>query len=70
MDKSTFIQDQRKHVLKAIRQIHSDFKPVYTPPQLAYSNKLLDSLNGDIESIEIKPKELVNGNFIFEKLKK
>lgn len=64
MDKSTFIKDQRIFVLGAIRRIQPDFTPVYTPPQLAYSNKLVESLNENIHSIDQTPSEIVS-NFFF-----
>lgn len=64
MDKSTFIRDQRTFVLKAIRNVQPSFSPVYTPPQLGYTNKLLDSLNEGIHGIEVTPSELVNVNTI------
>lgn len=60
MDKSSFIQDQRESTLRAIRKVCNDFVPVYTPPQLGYTNKLLDSLNGDIQGIEIQPNDVSN----------
>lgn len=59
MDKSIFIRDQREHVLRAIRRVQPSFKPKYTPPDLCYSNKLLDALNENIHDIEMKPEELV-----------
>lgn len=51
MDKSTFIRDQRQYVLQAIRRVHADFSPIYTPPALIYSNKMLKPLNEDVRSI-------------------
>lgn len=60
MDKSKFIRDQREFVLCAIRRVHGSFTPVYTPPELAYSNKILDTLNENIYSIDIGPEELVS----------
>lgn len=68
MDKSTFIKDQRETVLSAIQRVHPSFAPVYTPPQLGYSNKLLDFMNENIQSIELKPNELVSVKrfFFFE----
>ncbi|XP_031628513.1 DNA-directed RNA polymerase, mitochondrial [Contarinia nasturtii] len=59
MDKSTFIKNQRTFVLQAMRRIHPSFVPVYSPPQLVYSNKLLDSLNEGIQSIEVPPTEML-----------
>lgn len=64
MDKSTFIKDQRTFVMKAIRKVRLSFSPDYTAPQLGYSNKLLDSLNEGINSIEVKPSQMVNINNI------
>lgn len=60
MDKSTFIKDQRTYVLDAIRRIQPSFVPVYTPPQLEYSNKLVETLNKNIHSIDKKPNEIVS----------
>lgn len=60
MDKSKFIRDQRAIVLRAIRRVSLSFKPEYTPPQLSYSNELLESLNENILSIEVKPQQLVS----------
>lgn len=59
MDKSTFIRDQRAMVMRAIRRVSLSFKPKYAPPQLAYSNQLLESLNDGIVNIDVKPKQLV-----------
>lgn len=66
MDKSKFIRDQREFVLCAIQRIQSSFEPEYTPPDLAYSNKLLDTLNENIYSIGVGPEELVSltSNFL------
>lgn len=60
MDKSIFIRDQRQFVLRAIRRVEPSFSPVYTPPQLTYSNKMLESLNENVRSIEEKPYETVS----------
>lgn len=60
MDKSKFIRDQREFVLCAIQRIQSSFKPEYTPPDLAYSNNLLESLNENIYNIGVTPEELVS----------
>lgn len=60
MDKSKFIRDQREYVLCAIRRIQSSFEPIYTPPDLSYSNKLLETLNENIYSIDMGPEELVS----------
>ena len=60
MDKSKFIRDQREHVLRAIRRIQSSFTPEYTPPDLSYSNKLVEKLNENIYGIEVSPEELVS----------
>lgn len=60
MDKSTFVADQRAVVLKAIRKVDGSFNPVYTPPQLGYTNNLLDSLNEEVHGIEVTPNQLVN----------
>lgn len=60
MDKSTFIRDQRQYVLRAILRIQSSFEPEYTPPDLSYSNKLLNSLNENIYSIDVRPEEFVS----------
>lgn len=59
MDKSTFIRDQRTSVLQAIHRIQPEFSPVYTPPQLGYTNALLDALNKDVLPIEMTPSEMV-----------
>lgn len=63
MDKSKFICDQREYVLCAIRRIQASFKPQYTPPDLAYSNKLLETLNANIYGIDVRPEELVSLSF-------
>lgn len=60
MDKSTFINDQREMVLRAIKRKDSTFEPAYTPPDLNYSNKLLDSLNENLHSIDVGPEEFVS----------
>lgn len=60
MDKSKFIRDQRDYVLCAIRRIQASFKPEYTPPELAYSNKLVETLNEHIYSIDMAPEEMVS----------
>lgn len=59
MDKSTFIRDQRTFVLQAIHRIQPEFSPVYTPPQLGYTNALLDALNKYVSPIEMTPSEMV-----------
>lgn len=65
MDKSIFVNDQRSNVLKAIRRIRRDFVPVYTPPQLTYSNDLLATLNDFIDPIsKIPHKSVYLANFI------
>lgn len=48
MDRSKFVSDQREIVLDAIQSIEPNFKPQYTPPEVAYSNPLLDKLNENI----------------------
>lgn len=53
MDESLFVRDQREVVLNAIRRVDLSFQPVYTPPDLFYSNRLLESLNKNIRPIEI-----------------
>lgn len=60
MDKSHFVKDQRTYVLEAIRRHKPDFSPVYTPPQLEYNNKLLNSMNKYVHPIEKKPYETVS----------
>lgn len=59
MDKSTFIRDQRIFVLQAIHRVQPEFSPVYTPPQLGYTNALLDTLDKNVLPIEITPSEMV-----------
>lgn len=59
MDKSKFIRDQRATVLRAIQTVDASFKPQYTPPQLTYSNNLVDTLNENVHSIEVEPQQLV-----------
>lgn len=59
MDKSTFSGDQRSLVLEAIRRYKPDFVPVYTPPNMAYENELLNFMNENIRNIEEKPQTLV-----------
>ncbi|CAO1371112.1 unnamed protein product [Diamesa hyperborea] len=51
MDKSIFLKDQRTVVLHAIHMIVPTFAAVYTPPELGYSNKLLNPLNQNIKEI-------------------
>ena len=51
MDKSIFLKDQRTVVLHAIHMIVPTFAAVYTPPELGYSNKLLNPLNKNIKEI-------------------
>lgn len=51
MDKSIFLKDQRTVVLHAIHLIVPTFEAVYTPPELGYSNKLLNPLNKNIKEI-------------------
>lgn len=63
MDKSKFIRDQREFVLCAIRRIQSNFIPKYTPPDLSYSNNLLETLNENIFSIDLSPEELVSFSY-------
>lgn len=59
IDNATFVRDQRENVIAAIRRIQSDFHPVYTPPQLHYSNKLLTAHNTGIQPIGKTPYEMV-----------
>ncbi|XP_059618016.1 DNA-directed RNA polymerase, mitochondrial [Phlebotomus argentipes] len=56
MDKSKFVSDQREIVLDTIHRLEPGFTPSYTPPELTYSNNLLNSLNENIQEIERKPK--------------
>lgn len=51
MDEAIFVRDQREATLKAIHEIEPTFEPVYTAPQLIYSNHLVDSLNSNIKPI-------------------
>ena len=51
MDKSIFLKDQRTVVLHAIHMIIPSFAAIYTPPELGYSNKLLNPLNKYIKEI-------------------
>lgn len=59
MDRAIFVRDQRELVLTAIRRVQPDFHAVYTPPQLHYSNKLLEEHNSDIQPIEKTALEMV-----------
>lgn len=38
-------------MVKVIQRIDPEFQPVYTPPELKYKNRLLDSLNENIQSV-------------------
>lgn len=46
-DKGVFVRDQREIILHLIHQIDSDFQPIYTPPEMNYSHKLLATLNSN-----------------------
>lgn len=59
MDRATFVRDQREFVLAAIRRVRPDFHAIYTPPQLHYSNKLVDAHNTNIQPITKTPIEMV-----------
>lgn len=60
LDKSKFVRDQREFAIAALRRIHRNFTPEYTPPQLLYSNPLVDSLNEGILPIEKKNQVIVS----------
>lgn len=65
MDKSKFMRDQREYVLCAIRRVQSSFTPKYTPPDLSYSNKLLETLNESFHSIDMGPEDLVSHTLLY-----
>ena len=53
VDNSVFLKDQRDVVLHAIRILEPTFEPIYTPPNINYSNKLLDKLNENVLKPEV-----------------
>ena len=62
VDKSIFLKDQREVVLHAIRLAVPDFQPIYTPPNLLYTNKIITSLNNNIKDINYNPLEHFDKN--------
>lgn len=59
IDKSIFLSDQRDVVLHAIRLIEPTFEPIYTPPNITYNNKLLNQLNKNVLSPDMRVEEVV-----------
>lgn len=57
VDKSIFLKDQREVVLDAIRLAVPNFQPIYTPPDILYSNKIMTHLNKNVKPIEFNPLE-------------
>lgn len=45
MNEGIFINDQRENVLQMIQAYDPNYKPTYSPPNLQYSNNLLNHLN-------------------------
>lgn len=63
VDGSILLKDQREVVLHAISLVEPDFKPVYTPPALLYSNHLLSPMNENIKDIDFNPLEHLSESF-------
>lgn len=55
IDNSVFLKNQREVVIHAIRLAIPDFKPIYTPPELTYDNKILNPLNENVKDISFDP---------------
>lgn len=60
IDKSVFLKNQREVVIHAIRLAVPDFQPVYAPPEFTYDNKILNSLNENVNDITFDPLENID----------
>ncbi|XP_055386040.1 DNA-directed RNA polymerase, mitochondrial [Condylostylus longicornis] len=73
VDKSNFQYDELEIVLDAIRRIDHNFKPIFTPPNMQYSNVLLNSLNNKRENHNLgseNPNSSITYNYSNEELHK
>lgn len=61
-DKSIFLKDQRQVVLEAIHIVKPNFRPVYTPPDILYTNKIMTHLNENVKDISYNPLKHLDKN--------